>query len=502
MKRAPARRIDVDPRATAPADPTDGETLRIPHDPTNERVILAAAIVSPAKRRDLIASCPSDGFRGKGMRAAWEVAVLELDRRGLSYDPATVRQLSGGAVDTDAIDQILRDRPEVPPNLDAHVRFFNWDRKRCEVVEGALPAFLEAIKDQAAEPERVQALAAELARAFEGSAPLPFLRDPQSVVEEMHRRLHARRTKSGWRPFGIDGLDYFGGDPSAERRIKLGLAPGHMTLVVGKSGNNKTTVVNQIVLAQARLGRRVLHGGWEEDAEDNYEMLAGLWLGISRSSRIDGKISDEEEACLVAKAELISKYVKPFDLPLARAKVGRDGRRQRVFNADQMDTIERHVAASGCDVVVYDLFSDSLVETDPQSEAAALRDLLAICKRTRTHALVVHHLRKGDGVNEVEGERPTRESIKGALKWVEKFDTIIAVHWPYVYAPRKHPANKLEAFVLKQRKGRWPLGIEFDYDPETGAISGGRDIDYRSDEGDDMGTGAGLGNFLKFPQQR
>lgn len=492
MKRAPiSPRIDVDPSARPTAEEVERRTVRIPHDPVNERVILAAAAVSSAKRRELILSCPADGFFGRHHRAAWE-ALVEIDRKGLQYDPATVRQLSGDAAVSDALDALVRERPEVPPNLDAHVRFFNWDRQRCQVAEGALPAFLEALMDQTADPERVRALAAELGRSFDGGGTLPFLRDSQSVVEEMGRRLHARRSSAGWRPFGIDGLDYFGADPNGERRIKLGLAPGHMTLVVGMSGNNKTTVVNQIVLAQARLGRRVLHGGWEEDAEDNLEMLAGLSLGISRSRRIDGKISDKEEACLVSEAELIAKYVKPFDLPFGQPKIGKDGRRQRAYNADQLDVIERHVAASGADVCVFDLFKASLVEIDPQAEEMALRDLLAICKRTRTHAIVVHHLRKGD--KEDQGARPTRESIKGAFSWVEKFDTILAVHWPHVYAPRKHPANKLEAFILKQRKGRWPLGIEFDYDPDTGVISGGRDIDYQTEDCDDAGTG--MGSFL------
>lgn len=488
MKRSPF------PPQQPTADEVERRTVRIPHDPVNERVVLAAAVVgSAAERKELILACPADGFRGRGMRAAWEFAVVELDRRGLSYDPATVRQLSGGVVDTDLIDALVRERPEVPPNLDAHVRWFLWDRERCQCVDGPLPAFLDALMDQTSDPDRVRALAAELGRAFSGGGPLPFLRDSQAVVEEMHRRLHARRTAQGWRPFGIDGLDYFEARPGEERerRIKLGLAPRHMTLVVGMSGNNKTTLVNQVVLAQAKLGRRVLHGGWEEDAEDNLEMLAGFSLNMSRARRIDGKITDKEEACLVSEAELISKYVKSFDLPFTKKPVGKDGRRPRVYNADQMEVIERHVAASGCDVVVYDLFKAALTELGPQEEERALRDLLEVCKRTRTHALVVHHLRKGD--RDEQGARPTRESVKGAYSWVEIFDTILATHWPHVYS-RKYPAGKLEVLVLKQRKGRWPLGIELDYDVDTGVVSGGRDVEYHTE--DDDGLGSGMKGFL------
>src|SRR5262249_23574089 len=119
---------------------------------------------------------------------------------------------------------------------------------------------------------------------------------------------------------------------------------------------------------------------------------------------------------------------------------------------------------------------------------------LAIAKATRTHHVLVHHLR-GKDVEQRQDKRPTREAIKGSGAWVDVPDTIIGVHRPALW--KSGPDDKLEPVVLKQRYGKWPLAVEFDHDPATGIISGGRTIEYEQ-----PGERGPMDSFLDEPTKK
>ena len=50
------------------------------------------------------------------------------------------------------------------------------------------------------------------------------------------------------------------------------------------------------------------------------------------------------------------------------------------------------------------------------------------------------------------------------------------VHRPALW--KSMDDNVLELDVLKQRYGKWPLAVEFDWDPEFGSLDKGRSIAY------------------------
>ncbi len=129
-------------------------TVRIPHDPVNEQVILAAACVDQAARRKLLDLIQPESFFAKGHPEAWR-AIGELERRGLSYDPATIQQIAGDEVDTAYLDQLVELRPAVPPNLMHHVSCLAWDRTRIEGVRGPIAKLLELLRDPSAEASDV-----------------------------------------------------------------------------------------------------------------------------------------------------------------------------------------------------------------------------------------------------------------------------------------------------------------------------------------------------------
>jgi replicative DNA helicase len=450
----------------------------IPIDPVNEQVVIAAAIVSPEHRKRLVRLFLPEHFHAKGHPAAWS-ALTEIDRRGLQYDPATVRQLSGGEADAEYLDALIAERPAVPPNLQFHVECVHTDKKRSDVRE-PLNEFLDALHDTTTDIDQLRRLAKRIGVIFDGAGTLRFLRDTNTVFANATKRIRERRARfaSGMvgYPYGIPGLDRFeDGTP----RLIPGMAPGLMTLVVGESGNGKTTVTNQLVLAQAEMQKRTLHGAWEQDGEDNLEALAAYSLGLSRAALRIGAIDDAEEENVIREMDRLRPFLTFFELPFDRSR----GKKQKVVNETNLDVIHEHVEQSGCDIAIFDLFAKALVETKPDDEKRALDRMLGIAKETSTHLILLHHLNKAD-LRDRPDRRPTRESIKGSTAWVDAFDTIFGLYIPDKWKPGV-VSNTLEMHILKQRYGSWPLAVEFDYSAATGVVTNGRSFDLTCVDADD-----------------
>lgn len=481
MRRSPSavrREPASDPRAAKKAAPTIEEVAKIPHDVINEQVILAACIVDLPTRARLTKTLPVEGFYGKGHKAAWE-ALRELEKRGLAYDPATVRSIAPD-VDVNYLDALVASRPELPDNLSFHVDEFHRDHRRVEAARGPVVELVEALQDLMTDPDELRRLARRVGNAFDGSATLRYLRDPETVLVEMERDLdesvaRARGGRVVGHPYGLPGFDVFeDGTP----RMIPGMFPGGLTLFVGQSGHGKTTIMNQIVLEQIKLGRRGLHGAWEQKAKTNLLLLAGFSLGLPRARVRTGMITDEERDSIRAEARrIVASDARPmirfFDLPFAR-KRGDKERNGRVLNERNLETIHEHVEFSGCDFAVFDLFHQALVDAKPEEEKHALDELRQIADATGAHLFCVHHLNKED-LKARADQRPTRAAIKGGTHWVNTFDTIIAPHIP---GKVKHvPMDTLEIHILKQRDGDWPIAVEFDYDARTGVVTNGRSLD-------------------------
>lgn len=471
------------PEAEAPLAPAKGgekpkargaelEKLKIPMpDVTNEVVILAAALVDHAARKKLVAAFPTpDPFFGQGHPEAWAV-VVELEKRGLAYDPLTVRQLSAGKVDTAYLDTLIAQRPEAPPNLMHHVDVMRWDSARIEGIRGPVASFVEALRDPTADPERVKSLARQVSGAFEHTGGLRYLRDPAALAGSQIAEIRKRRAGQACYPYGIDGFDVYADGPNeGAYRMIPGAKPGQCTAITGVSGSGKTTFTARLGLAQERLGRKVLYGAWEQGSGNTLELLAGFNLGISRTRLVTGQISDLEEMQLEEEMQRLGERVRFFELPFDRHKS------EKRTNQKALDTVQEYVEAwgRGGGVVILDLFRRTLAQTDPDEEEQALYRLQAMAQETEAHFLLVHQQRLKD-LEQREDKQPTREGLKGSGAWVEMPDTIVGVHREFLF--KAVPDNVLRLCVLKQRYGVWPLTVDCDWDAELGLIGGGRSVE-------------------------
>ncbi len=454
-----------------PARGAELEKLKIPMpDVVNEVVILAAALVDHDARKRLVKAVHPDGFFGQGHPEAWAV-VCELEARGLGYDPATVQQLAAGKVDTDYLDTLIAQRPAAPPNLLHHVDVMRWDHARIEGIRGPVAGFLEALRDPAADPERVKTLARQVGGAFEHTGGLRYLRDPAALAASQIAEIRKRRQGLACFDYGIEGFDrYEDGPNEGAWRMIPGTKPGQVTAITGVSGSGKTTFTARVGLAQERTRRRVLYGAWEQGSGNTLELLAGMNLGFSRTRLTTGQISDLEEAQLEEEMLRLGEFIRFFELPFDRSKA------EKRTNAKALDTVQEYVEAwaRGGGVVILDLFRRTLAETDPDDEERALYRLQAMAQETDAHFLLAHQQRLKD-LEQREDKQPTREGLKGSGAWVEMPDTIIGVHREFLF--KAVPDNVLRLCVLKQRHGVWPLTVDCDWDADLGLISGGRTVE-------------------------
>lgn len=477
----PRRLIDEAPEErAAPAR----DAVRIPVDPVNEQALLAAAILSPELRVKLVRRLRADAFLVKEHIEAW-TAIEELTRRKLDWSSATIRQLSGGKVDPAYLEQIVAGRAEPPANVDHHVAALEWDGVRARAVKGPIAGLLAALRDPTTAPERVRAIASGVSAAF-SSIGSTLIREADAILAETRQERALRRQRALY-PFGIDGLDRY---EDGRWRMVPGAAPGKVTAVTGVPGSGKSTVTLRIVREQARLGRRVLFGPWEMGNATSLELLGTLGLELSRYQLSVAEHDDAVEAALQGEEAEIVRGVTFLENPKRRRVTGSHvARGESSANERAIDALHAAIVDSGAEIAVFDLWKRCLTRLDPEDEESALIHMQDVAKETKCHCILVQQQRAKD----VEGrpdKRPTREGIKGSGAWIEVPDNILGVHRPALW--KRVDDVVLEIDVLKQRYGRWPIAVEFDWDAERGSIEGGRSIDYDS-PGDAISEGGFIG---------
>lgn len=218
--------------------------------------------------------------------------------------------------------------------------------------------------------------------------------------------------------------------------------------------------------------RTVLFGAWEMESGITLELLACISLGWSRSELMEGRgpaATPLGRMQLEERMHLLSQRIRFMDNPFWKERGGKPS------NERHLDLIHGYLADSGCEVFIADLWKRCLVDDAPSAEEHALIRQQAMLEELRVHGILLQQQRLKD-IEMRADKRPSRDGIKGSGAWVEVADTILAPHRPALW--KKMEDDKLEMFVLKQRYGKWPLGVEFDWNPDTGQVWGGRAIEY------------------------
>jgi replicative DNA helicase len=429
-------------------------------------------------------------FSDERHRAIWS-ALREMRAGRLSFDWATVQRLVPDAYDY--LRRVAEARPGKTQDLPWHEANVVWDRQVTSAAEGPLTALLAEMRGSR-DATRTRALAKAVSDALQGGSG-HWLLDKSAVVEEAMADIRARVSGQSHHPYGIPGLDQ---DESGRRRLVTGATPGQITVVTGLPGSGKSTLMANLVIALTRQGKRVLYGAWEMTGRVTIELLAAIVMGISRSRLKEGSsevigddgvssfiplVTEEELTQLKSLMEQISEYVTfmPNRFRSGRRWSPKKSGRDWDANERNLDAIYETIAASGCDVFVGDLWERCLKDVSPEAVDESLKQHQAVVEELGVHSFLVQQQRSKD-VEAREDKRPTREGMKGSSSYLEVADTILAPFRPAQWKAVEDDC--IQCFILKQRYGRWPLAVEFDWDGDTGRIAGGRTISYEPPAGE------------------
>lgn len=494
------------PAASAAPAPESAPAQKVvlPFDSANEAALVAAAFLFPELRAHLLLRLVPDHFQQREHREVWQ-ALLEAERRKLVVDLPLVEQLAG-AMQARYLAELAEVRPDPPQNVGWHLQNVLWDHARVSAARGPIPAFIEALRNPKEEPEKVRGLARAIAICFDGYQDRKHLHEPAALVRDQMKEVERRAAGLACWSYGIPGLDFYADSyaprESWRRRMIPGPAPGQITVVTGISGGGKTTATASIVLGIAfpgwleedfdAAGRHVLYGAWEMGPGMTLELLACISLGWSRSELVEGLgpvATPEGRLVLQQRMQVLASRIRIMGNPFRR----RAG--EKASNERNLDIVQGYIADSGCEVFVGDLWKRCLRSTEPDEEEEALIRQQAMVEELHVHAVLLQQQRLKD-IEQRPDKRPTREGIKGSGAWVEVPDTIIGVHRPALF--KRVADDKIELFVLKQRYGKWPLGVEFDWEPDKGSIRGGRHIEYdRPGEQNEIDEAAGLAGHMR-----
>lgn len=452
---ARTKRIDTD----------ETPEVRIPHDSYNEQVLLAAMINDVEARAHILSQTRASLFLGDKHAAIFE-AIAEAHRKGQAFDAQTLRHIGGSDVDPRYVDQIVGVHPKAPPTLASHLEALKWDAARVRAVEGPLAALHTALQDPRADPQRVLALARQVPAALTGHGQRQFMYDPNVLVSQTITDLRRRATGQAVYQYGIPGLDnYDDGTP----RMTPGTKPGEITVVTAVSGSGKSTALARMALGMAKQKRRILFGAWEMKAHLTLEIIAAMSLGWPRRKLITGSVDGAEIQQLEDEMRRLARFIKFWKFPWGRDQ----GARPR-SNDEMLDKIHGYIADSGCEVAIFDLLHRAFVDRRIDAEELALERIQVIADETQVHLMAAHQQRLKD-IEKRDNKRPTREGMKGTSSWVDVADTIIGVHLPALWKPI--PNDSIELLVLKQRNGKWPQAIQFDWDPDFASMTNPRNVD-------------------------
>ncbi len=469
-----------------------GRTIEVEVATLNEQVILGAAVAGwdTGEGERLLNIFQQDHFLADAHAGCWGL-LGEMRRKKLAWDPATAKQLAAGTVDTDLLFQIVEARPEVPPNLEHHIEAMIWDRMRVGALRGPISALIDAIRDPRTEPERVQSLSRQVLTSLDGGGRRRHLYRPRDLAREVLAEIDKRARGIAAYPTGLDGLDFYESADAARndgmveperfadslgrvRRIITGLAPENVVLVTSVSGGGKTTLLARMVAEQAKRKRRVLLGAFEIGVKLNLEIIACIALGYSRTALMLGMVTAEERTKLDSVMRYLDRYVLLMSKKAFRDE-GRGPAGQRPSNERNLDTIASYIADTGADVFVADLWERCLVSMRPEDEKHALNAQQAMAEEMKFCAVLAQQQRIKD-VEQRPDKRPTREGTFGSQAYIDVSDLIVAPHRPALW--KSIPDDRIELYLLKQRYGKWPCGVECGWDGDTGQITGGKTIRY------------------------
>jgi len=435
------------------------------YDVTNEMLVIGAAIADSDIRKRLVRQLSSDEFFDPKHPPIFS-ALRDMVDRALEYEYETALRLLQNETDDDAVAERLKkieENAKVPDNLEWIVNTFKWDAQRAMAYQNLVPKLIKTLKDPKAESTDVQSVTKSILRATESTNGVKHLYKDTELQRNYKNEIEQRRSDQKFYPLGWEAFD---------KCLTEGFKPKRMTVLAGLSSAGKSTVCAIWALRLAlQEKRRVLYCPWEMEVTGVVDVMCSHLTKIPLRQIIQGKLNYDEAEKVCKASETVTKNIQFMGFPF----IDDIRKGNKPSNDRNLQILEYHIAESGADVAVFDIWERMLRQKKPEEVELALHWMQDMLKEYSVHGIIVHQLRLKD-VEQREDKRPTRESIKGTAAYVEVPDMVFGVHRRGQF--KNIPDSTVETINLKQRSGESFWDIEWDWHPSICGLNNPRQIDY------------------------
>lgn len=395
-------------------------------------------------------------------------SLVEITNRNLDVTPGTIKSFIpkdsdyGGNEYLDKLENLASES-----NIEYHITRTKWDVTRNDIILKKLPEIEALLKDTRLDPEDVlkaySQIELQIKNVIINDKSIKGGKDITSRYKatECAREMGVFTRTSGYRALDSMLIECF--------------SPGKFSVLSAASSIGKTTLATNMLARQAR-DYKVGYMPWEGGITSTIDLLCASQLNIPLWKLIKRRdlLSTEETK---KKNEFLEEYIDTKRITFLERppKELIKGKPHYAVNDIVMDWFEQKLEEWDVDIFYWDLFELSFPDTQPQSMVWMLNRFQDLLDDTNKHGVLLQQINLKT-TEKNKSKKPTRDLIKGTGAYSERPDFVYTLYREGYY-DRSIPDDTLELTCWKQRNGRAPFRMVFDWNGECKKITGGREVD-------------------------
>lgn len=428
----------------------------------HEQIVLGSILRDRDIRKKLSKQLSIDDFANPKHKTIF-AGIQAITDAGLEYTPGSLVAMIGDGPwgGKDYIDKL--ESFGQGQNIEHHVDKMRWDVARVQCFSEHVPQLIAALKDPRAPAEDSSAYTNKIVESIRGARGQQFYEHGPGLAARYSASIDARKIHGTFRSSGYNALDEL---------LVAGFAAGDISVITGAPSMGKTTFALNLTKKQSKRWR-VGYIPWEGGIQSALDIICASRLRIpleniikfthlietEQQTQIDDYLStilDDDKLSFLKRPPRAILHGQPWDV-----------------NSKVLDWFEGQLEGWDRQIVYWDLFEKCLAGKKPDQISQALDRVQDIAKRTGVHICLLHQVTFKE-VERRKDMRPTRDALKGTGGYVEVADLIFGLFRSAIYEMHERVVDStIEVICLKQRKGKFPWKIIFDWDGSCGRVSGG-----------------------------
>jgi replicative DNA helicase len=418
----------------------------------NEQVVLSTMMHNHGIMKKICRQLSPDDFVGSKHKIIF-TGLQRITNSGLEYNEDTLASTVNGEEfgGFKYIRKVYNNYPE-NPNIDYHIKILKADTIKFKLKKDQIDLLTEVVDDPSTSVEDVLAYITKMQNQIKSQITSSKTLSGKELKKSYIDDLKTRSEMGLFVPTYLAALDEL---------LTEGLARRKVSVIAGRPGMGKTTLMKELAKRQVTNGLKVL--------------LCSIETGSI--SVLDAMVSDYtsiEVRNIIRNTKELSNKEKKL-ITEAITKLTNNGLLH--FNDETtltLDNLGNILDANTYTIVYIDLFERLYdIQIKPEKLSEKLKIVQAMAKDTNTHMSLLHQIRRfGQPLDKIKDKRPNMEQLKNSGGYEEVADLVLGLYREKYY-DRTVEEDILEIILMKQRRGMSDKIVGFEFDGRYGRIGKG-----------------------------